>query len=369
MRLVRTDSDSEALSDAARTVASDDSVAGVLLLATPSDDLSAAALDPVLQNLPVPVFGGVFPKLLHEGETVGDGALVVGLSLEPTVTVVPSLSDPDRRYEESLTEAPFDRGDGTAFVFVDAFSRRIEDFVTALFRTYGTELTFLGGGAGSLDAESSWCLFTDDGVRDDAALFVTLETDSRVGVRHGWREIAGPFRVTDASGRTLSTLDGDRAADVYERAVENDSGRVPTPETFFEVAKSYPFGISRLDAEKVVRDPYEVTDDGSLECFGAVPEGEFVHLLRGDPEALVDAAGGAYEDATAGAEPDDPVLFFDCISRVLYLEDDFERELAAVGDESTPAFGALTIGEVANGGEGHLEYYNKTAVVGVVDEL
>jgi hypothetical protein len=54
---------------------------------------------------------------------------------------------------------------------------------------------------------------------------------------------------------------------------------------------------------------------------------------------------------------------------VLYLEDKFERELSAVKTDDTPMIGALTIGEIANDGYGHLDYYNKTAVVGAAEEV
>ena len=57
-------------------------------------------------------------------------------------------------------------------------------------------------------------------------------------------------------------------------------------------------------------------------------------------------------------------MFIDCISRVLFLEKDFEKELAAVYDPKYPLFGALTIGEIANNKHDYLEFYNKTSVVG-----
>jgi hypothetical protein len=55
----------------------------------------------------------------------------------------------------------------------------------------------------------------------------------------------------------------------------------------------------------------------------------------------------------------------DCISRSLFLGTDFQRELAAI-DDGLPMVGALTLGEIANSGRDFLEFYNKTAVVGLI---
>lgn len=44
-------------------------------------------------------------------------------------------------------------------------------------------------------------------------------------------------------------------------------------------------------------------------------------------------------------------------------------ELDADGGTDSPVLGALTVGEVANDGEGHLDYYNKTAVAAVTREF
>jgi hypothetical protein len=129
-----------------------------------------------------------------------------------------------------------------------------------------------------------------------------------------------------------------------------------------------------MNEETVVRDPYRVDESGTITCFGPVPEAEFVHVLGGDAESLVDAAdeataaaldggpGRADRDGTA-AERAGSLVLFDCVSRVLYLGEAFERELDTVGGDDQPAVGALTIGEIANDKSGHLEYYNKTAVV------
>ena len=60
-------------------------------------------------------------------------------------------------------------------------------------------------------------------------------------------------------------------------------------------------------------------------------------------------------------------FFIDCISRVLFMEDNFKKELEAVSD-GVFTFGALTIGEIASMGDAYLEFYNKTAVVAVLGD-
>lgn len=277
----------------------------------------------------------------------------------PTVTAVTELSDPETTVREQLDPTVLEDGHETAFVLVDSHTSGIGAFVRQLFNTSGIEMTFVGGGAGRLDGPDDVSVFTGDGVYEDAAVVATIPVQSAVGVNHGWERVAGPFRVTSAGGTTIRTLDGRPAFDVYADAVATH-GETVDEETFFETAKGYPFGISRAGDETIARDPYAVTDDGGIRCFGEVPEEESLHLLRGESDRMIDAADDAYQTVADGAGT---IAFFDCISRVLYLQDAFGRELDAIGGETEPTFGALTIGEIANDGRGHLEYCNKTSVV------
>lgn len=356
------------LATTVREYATADDVGGVLVLAASEGMADGDALDTVAREVTTPVFGGIFPGILYAGERYDEGAVVAGLPVEPTTTVVTGLSDPDRDIRSQLSANVATPGETTAFVFVDGYAERVGVFVERLFESYGVECRFLGGGAGSLTAEDTPCIVTDEGVLSDAAVLATLPAATTLGVRHGWQEVDGPFRVNDADGATLSMLADGTAFDVYRRVVEADAGRRLTRENFFDVAKSYPFGISRLHEEKIVRDPFKVSDGGSITCFGDVPEGEYLHVLKGRPESLVDAARGATSDAVSDAD-EGTLTAFDCISRALYLEDSFEAELDAIGGPSDPAWGALTIGEIANGEGGHLQFYNKTVVVAGIGDI
>lgn len=349
-------------------IASEADIEGLAIFTAPRDGLGSSFAG-FLQDLGVPVFGGCFPELIYRGEKRETGAVVCGLTEPPDVTTVSGLSDPQQEYTAHLDPDLPAEGYETAFVFVDAYATQVERFIESLFRTYSVELNYIGGGAGTLEMEQKPCLFTGDGVIEDSAVVAAIESPLQLGVKHGWQEIAGPFRVTSADGPLLHTLDGTPAFSVYRETLDKHASTELTRQNFFEVAKGYPFGIAQIDSEQIVRDPFEVTGQDGLNCFGDIPEGEFVHILEGQPEALIDAAEKAREQTNANETDSEALLFFDCISRVLYLEDQFERELDSVQIEGTPTVGALTIGEIANDGSGHLDYYNKTAVVGAADRI
>ena len=350
-----------------------------------------AKTDPARWDVSVPVFGGVFPAVIHDGAETDRGTVVVGLPATPELQPVTGLDDARVDIDSQLDPGVLDRGHETAFVLVDAYAGRVEEFVGELFDTYGVEVTFVGGGAGRLDGPNGPSVFTHQGTISGGAVVASTTLGSSVGVEHGWEEVAGPLRVTDAEGRTLHSLDGQPAFERYSEIVAEHAGEPVDPESFFEFATAYPFGISRVGGETVVRDPYAV-GDGSIDCFGAVPEGEFVHVLHGEREQLVAAARAARADAngdkptpsdgdtangdkptpsdgdTANGEPGRPSSFvFDCISRVRYLGEAFDDELAAVVDGDGSTVGASTLGEIADG-DGRLEYHNKTTVVARVTD-
>ncbi len=58
----------------------------------------------------------------------------------------------------------------------------------------------------------------------------------------------------------------------------------------------------------------------------------------------------------------------DCISRVLFLEDSFVKEIDSVSNiiGDLPLVGALTLGEIANKSDTYIDFYNKTCVVGTL---
>lgn len=366
------------ISDAARerlpaaldAMASRPDVQAVLLLGCDADGHDPASADAALAACPKPVLGGVFPRIVVGSDCLERGLLVVGLRRPVDVVVVDRVSQRDAGGIADVLEenGPRSRPGETVIAFADGLSAGIAGLVEALFDVHGLDVNYVGGGAGSLSLRPGPCVFTQRGLLADAAVVGRLRAGSGLGVRHGWESVSEAFRVTGSSGNVIETLDWRPAHEVWCEVLRAQGAVLSGDDDFFDVAKGFPFGIERVGGEIVVRDPI-ARDGDRLVCVGPVPQGSFVRVLRGRPDALVAAAADARRAAEA-ALPDGAspycTLFIDCISRVLFLGDAFPRELRAVARDDLPTIGALTLGEIANGGRSFLEFHNKTAVVALM---
>lgn len=334
----------------------------LLLLAADANNVRASEVDPWLQRCPVPVFGGIFPQLIHQQRNHTEGYLVVGLSETVEVFAIPGLSESTA---DHVSELERQLGAGaqpqSVMLLVDGMAKGITGLLDGVYDLLGSQPTFFGGGAGSLSFEQRPCLFFNQGLLADHAQFTVLGATFSLAVEHGWEKFAGPFVVTAAETTVVSSLDCRPAFTLYKELVEADSGQLFEQQDFFDIAKGYPFGMERSDGNLVVRDP--ITRDGEqMICVGEVPVNSVVYLLKGRQQSLVAAAETGARSIGTGQSP---VVIIDCISRVLYLGDDFVEELRAVSDAVAPRpmFGMLTLGEIANGGDHCLEFYNKTLVL------
>lgn len=358
------------LEHAMREQAGQPDVAGLLVLSCHANGFAAKRLDPLLADIGKPLFGGLFPQILQGGERLTRGSIVLGLKQAPRLRVLTELSDPDQDLALALEDA-LDPGGverPTLCVFVDGHAKRIAGLIEGLFENFGLEANYLGGGAGSLETGGSTpCVFTQDGLLADAAVLAQLDWPAGIGVAHGWEPISEPIKVTRADHNRLIELNYRPAFEVYREAIALHSSQPLDAENFFAVATAYPFGIRKMGGEVVVRDPILLDEDGSIVCVGEIPQSSMVHILHGDTDSLIAAAGQAKrlsDAALAAGSGGELRIFIDCISRVLFMGEDFDRELAVV-DDGLPLIGALTLGEIANAGEDFLEFYNKTSVVGL----
>jgi hypothetical protein len=163
----------------------------------------------------------------------------------------------------------------------------------------------------------------------------------------------------------VKTINWDSAFEIYKNIVEKHSGLTFKADNFLDIAKSYPVGLNKIDDEMVIRDPF-MTKDGALYCLDNIDKGQYISIMNGDTNSLIEGASIASNVCNASSDKKGITTrsFFciDCISRVKFLSDDYSKELQAIsGNELVN--GVVSFGEIANVGDSFLEIYNKTVIV------
>jgi len=342
-------------------------IKSALFVMAEDEHYSNDLIKPLVKKFRKPIIGGIFPELIYQGERKKQGVLLLPLPFE----LKTQLFDLSETSEDFLKQLELEQKDSldpssTLFVFTDALSNNKESFIEALFNFFGINPTYIGGGAGSLKFKSFPCIITNSGLHTNSVVIGWTNKKSALGVAHGWRAVSDPLKVTKAMGNQLISLNWKPAFEVYKDIVESHSGMKFTSDNFFDIAKSYPLGIAKIDAEMVVRDPFMATDE-VIHLVDKINEGEYVNILNGDMDSLL--AGATKAKGIAMSKTDESmdkesIFCIDCISRVLYMQNNFIKELEVIG-YNVNVNGILTIGEIANSEESFLEIYNKTIVIGV----
>ncbi|WP_411893323.1 FIST signal transduction protein [Winogradskyella sp. A2] len=323
-----------------------------------------------LNKTGIKFIGGLFPKVIHDNSILDKGIVINTLNEIETLFVIENISTKNF----SIPKVNFkENQDYSLFTYVDGLTSNISNYLGELYENYGMQTNYFGGGAGSLSLEQKPCVFTNKGIYQDAAVVCIMRMASRIGVRHGWNKVDGPFIVTKAEGNVIKEINWKNPFEVYKTVVEKHSGKTFTNDNFFEIAKGYPFGILKEDAECIVRDPLMVNENNELVCVGELEDNMVVDILNGNEKSLIEAAKTATEDSIKQTTAPRKAILIDCISRILFLEDNFNKELNTITETIKAEFpdvsisGALTLGEISSYGEGFLEFYNKTVVVGMFE--
>ena len=353
------------------TTAQNSGAKSLLVLTCSQNHYPEEKLSTLLSACPLTIFGGIYPMLTLQNTLLEQGALIIGFNETFDVTVfsqLHQLSNEDK-LEDVITTTLEQKnnycGHDDFLMFYDSLLNNIEDFIDCLFECLDHGINIAGGGAGSLDFVQRPCIFTNQGLHSNAALLVTLPSKLSTGVAHGWKIFQGPFLVSDAQGQTVQSLNYQPALEVYCQAIESASEHRFNSDNFFDIAKNFPLGIEDINDNLIVREAIS-TDNNHLQWLGNIPINSMVYLLESDTETLISSAEQAAISAFSTAtEITSTSMIFDCISRVLYMEDKFEQELDVIAKHCpTPIlFGVLSIGEIANSPSGAIRLLNKSTVI------
>ncbi|WP_448246593.1 FIST signal transduction protein [Thalassotalea agariperforans] len=340
----------------------------LLLLACSDNNIDITACNKMLSKVNITVFGGVYPKLIFNKKVVDSGYIVIGFKQKLAVhnfLDVSSRIDTDDATEGEI-EKNINHKSQAYFLFHDALSPNSESFIDSLFYCLGN-IKIIGGGAGSLDFIPKPCIFSNQGLLQDATQLVALNTPLSLGISHGWQVFDGPYLVTESSKHIVHSFNYQPAFSTYKKVIESASEHRFNDNNFFDIAKNFPLGIHGANDEIVVRDPIQV-DGENLDCVGNIPINSMVYILKGDTESLIRSVEIATLMTNTNQVTKGKNLFVvDCISRYLYLGDSFKLELAAMIDKHQlpdRMFGVLSLGEITNSHSGAIKLLNKSTVLG-----
>lgn len=363
----------EKLKSIIQKLEANEQINGIMIYTCDTNQFQETEFNSMLISMKKQVFGGIFPSIIYDGKYRDKGSIVIGFDVPVSTQIIHDMNGSFEALQIELESFCLMMGEGKTFLLnLDGMSEGIEIFKEELFYTLGLSKNYIGGGAGSIVSGRKPCVITNEGLLMDAAVIALVDVYSGIGVSHGWENVTRPVKVTESVGNRIISIDWEPALEVYQKEVENLLDKKLTLEELIDVSKGYPFGVSKLDNEMVVRDPF-IFQDSSIVCVGAIPQNDFVYILTGDKESIIGGARKAKElaeEAFKKEQTDKSInssvtLLIDCISRKQFLGDDFEEELKAIGGEGL--LGALSLGEIANTGKSYLEFYNKTAVVGILE--
>lgn len=343
----------------------------MLLFGEKSETNFSQLIDEINQ-LGISFFGGLFPGIIHEEEQYDSGCIFKKFPATQQPIVIKGLDTGEITTKDIDQLNSFNAKKSTLITFVDGLSAYIPKCLSFMYNHVGSTASFLGGGAGSLSLKQQPCVFTNEGFFQDAAVLALVDQEISLGVKHGWNKLVGPIVATKTDKNIIYELNWENAFEVYGRMVNKDSNSLISKDNFFDIAKGYPFGIFKETGEDIVRDPLSVGENGEIICVADVPENTVLYILKGSEAQLIDAAQTATEECIAATpEVFQDTLLVNCISRALYLDKNFKKELKVINSTlgTTPnnviPSGILSLGEISSYGEGYLEFYNKTLVLGI----
>lgn len=177
-----------------------------------------------------------------------------------------------------------------------------------------------------------------------------------LGFSHAYKPTNNRGIITKSEGRTLLTIDGRKAAEVY-----SDWVKVPLKKlNVLAQGLSNPLGV--LDASGQfywIKHPIATTAEGGLSAAATFSEGTSVTLMEATVNDQIESARRAVKQAKEACDGE-PVaaIIFHCAGRAAHLGERIEDMFKAIKDElgEIPIIGFNTYGEQApplHGSSGH----------------
>ncbi|OYD15356.1 hypothetical protein CH333_05935 [candidate division WOR-3 bacterium JGI_Cruoil_03_44_89] len=216
-----------------------------------------------------------------------------GNLIRKSIEVIKNLSE----FSGSLPGDFISKNTESLLILNDGWADNILLLIETLYEMGHKEMTFIGGGTGSLTNIAQPSLFTRDDFFAGGAIIAAVEDYISVGVNHGWQSIHGPVVASEVSGRLLKSINWEPTFEYYRGVVEKDTGIKLTADNFLEVAESHPLGMLKYDDEVILRVPIRVDAENNIFLSSEIPENSMLMIMKGGTGEI---GGGSRRGGGAG---------------------------------------------------------------------
>lgn len=239
-----------------------------------------------------------------------------------------------------------------------------EDILAGIEEVVGKDVPIVGGSAADDEINGNWNEFMTGKVLQNGLVLTVMYPTTRVGVAFssGYFATSRSGLVTDATKRTVHTIDNRPAAEVYNEWTggvikENLHGGNILAKTSFNPLGRVVKTNGTLNYYQLSH-PDAVDREGGLLLFSDVKAGEKLILMRGTKLGLVNRAGTVIESAVlslgAKSNPVAGGLVIFCAGCMMAIQDEMKTVVSHLRASMsyTPFLGVFTFGEqgcISNG--------------------
>jgi hypothetical protein len=268
-----------------------------------------------------------------------------------------------------------------SIIFSDGLMQEGSNLIYGLQERLGKSFPLVGASASDNLRLLKTHLYFNQEIFSDAACGMLWggKLNFGLGIKHGWKPLGKPRRITKSSGNIVYEIDDASAAKIYEEYLACDLTRLKKELKYISIF--YPIGIYLPGEEEyLLRNILSIKDDGSLVFQGDVPQDSLIRLMIGTRESCLAATQQAVDEAKKGLSHPTMdlkkrkiknfVLVFDSISRYILLRRDANKELQIIKEalgKDIPIIGIYTYGEQAplraTSYQGRAYFHNQTIAI------
>jgi hypothetical protein len=308
----------------------------------------------------VPVIGCSTLALMSDGQISKHGIAIMLLSLPEQIHINSACCknissrlpiESGQELGEKLLSGITDVRKHFALLFADGLAHGSSELIPGLQERLGISFPLVGALASdNLSFQRTYQYINKEIVSDSAcAILWSGKLNFGLGIKHGWKPLGKPHRVTKALGNIVYEIDGAPAVRIYEDYFAKTTRELNS--YLKHISVLYPLGIYLSGEEEyLLRNILSIRKDGSLLLQGNIPEDSQIRLMIATKESCLEATMQAVAEVKRELASQDIsfALVFNSASRYMLLGRQAKKEAEIIRDglgSNIPTIGIYTYGE------------------------